>query len=219
MTAERELPSRRVGEFVMAELRKLDHVAYVRFASVYRSFEDVRRFPRGTRPARSAICRAKAQLPLLDGEPREGPAALSATRRRSHADSRRAPVHRHRPRDDGARAAPGRARRLHDQAQPDGRLRDRAGRRRRRRRLAPAHGRAARRSVRVARGRRTRARRDRLRHARTLRAHRQHRPVRRCADRRRRRARGGGDARSVPAGRRRAASNACAPPASRSTSG
>ena len=36
-----EVPSRRIGEFVMAELRKLDHVAYVRFASVYRAFEDV----------------------------------------------------------------------------------------------------------------------------------------------------------------------------------
>src|SRR5690606_18072867 len=40
MTTERELASRRVGEFVMAELRKIDHVAYVRFASVYRSFQD-----------------------------------------------------------------------------------------------------------------------------------------------------------------------------------
>lgn len=46
MTAERELDSRRVGEFVMAELRKLDHVAYVRFASVYRQFRDVGQFKR-----------------------------------------------------------------------------------------------------------------------------------------------------------------------------
>ncbi len=44
MTAERELPARRIGEFVMDELRKLDHVGYVRFASVYRSFEDVADF-------------------------------------------------------------------------------------------------------------------------------------------------------------------------------
>ena len=44
MTAERELPSRRIGEFVMAELRKLDHVAYVRFASVYRDFATARDF-------------------------------------------------------------------------------------------------------------------------------------------------------------------------------
>jgi transcriptional repressor NrdR len=35
---EREVDSRRVGEMVMRELRKLDHVAYIRFASVYRSF-------------------------------------------------------------------------------------------------------------------------------------------------------------------------------------
>ena len=41
---ERELPSRRVGEMVMAELKKLDDVAYVRFASVYRSFQDVEDF-------------------------------------------------------------------------------------------------------------------------------------------------------------------------------
>ncbi|HYE39165.1 MAG TPA: transcriptional regulator NrdR [Ramlibacter sp.] len=37
----REIPSSRIGELVMRELRKLDKVAYVRFASVYRSFEDV----------------------------------------------------------------------------------------------------------------------------------------------------------------------------------
>ena len=37
----REVPSSRVGELVMAELQKLDKVAYIRFASVYRSFEDI----------------------------------------------------------------------------------------------------------------------------------------------------------------------------------
>lgn len=41
---EREVPSRQIGEWVMEELRALDQVAYVRFASVYRSFEDVRAF-------------------------------------------------------------------------------------------------------------------------------------------------------------------------------
>lgn len=41
---ERELPSRLVGEAVMEELRKLDAVAYVRFASVYRDFQDVSEF-------------------------------------------------------------------------------------------------------------------------------------------------------------------------------
>jgi len=41
---EREVPSRLVGELVMGELRSLDEVAYVRFASVYRSFQDVTEF-------------------------------------------------------------------------------------------------------------------------------------------------------------------------------
>jgi len=41
---EREVSSRDLGELVMAELRSLDQVAYVRFASVYRSFEDVSAF-------------------------------------------------------------------------------------------------------------------------------------------------------------------------------
>ena len=38
---EREVDSRRLGEMVMEELRKLDKVAYIRFASVYQSFEDL----------------------------------------------------------------------------------------------------------------------------------------------------------------------------------
>ncbi|MEM7431265.1 MAG: transcriptional regulator NrdR [Pseudomonadota bacterium] len=41
---EREVPSRLVGDLVMEELRALDEVAYVRFASVYRSFQDVTEF-------------------------------------------------------------------------------------------------------------------------------------------------------------------------------
>jgi len=41
---EREVPSLKVGELVMAELQTLDQVAYVRFASVYKSFEDVNAF-------------------------------------------------------------------------------------------------------------------------------------------------------------------------------
>jgi transcriptional repressor NrdR len=43
-TALREVPSARVGELVMRELKRIDKVAYVRFASVYRSFEDVDEF-------------------------------------------------------------------------------------------------------------------------------------------------------------------------------
>lgn len=41
---EREVMSEKVGEMVMRELKKLDKVAYVRFASVYRNFEDVDEF-------------------------------------------------------------------------------------------------------------------------------------------------------------------------------
>ncbi len=41
---EREVPSRELGEWVMDELRNLDEVAYIRFASVYRSFQDVNAF-------------------------------------------------------------------------------------------------------------------------------------------------------------------------------
>jgi transcriptional repressor NrdR len=41
---EREISSRLIGESVMAELARLDQVAYIRFASVYRSFQDVNEF-------------------------------------------------------------------------------------------------------------------------------------------------------------------------------
>ena len=58
----RELPSERVGELVMRELKRLDKVGYVRFASVYRNFEDVDEFaeailevrPKGRRPSPAA---------------------------------------------------------------------------------------------------------------------------------------------------------------------
>ena len=67
MTAERELPSRRVGDFVIAELRKLDHVGYVRFASVYRSFEDVADFREELDRLERDIP-GDAQLPLLGAD-------------------------------------------------------------------------------------------------------------------------------------------------------
>lgn len=41
---DREIKTRKIGEWVMEQLRALDQVAYVRFASVYHSFEDVRAF-------------------------------------------------------------------------------------------------------------------------------------------------------------------------------
>lgn len=43
-TGEREIPSRLIGEAVMEQLRTLDQVAFVRFASVYRSFKDLDEF-------------------------------------------------------------------------------------------------------------------------------------------------------------------------------
>jgi transcriptional repressor NrdR len=43
---EREIPSSQIGEWVMEELHQLDQVAYVRFASVYRSFQDIDEFRR-----------------------------------------------------------------------------------------------------------------------------------------------------------------------------
>jgi transcriptional repressor NrdR len=70
---EREVPARSVGELVMEELRHLDEVAYVRFASVYRSFQDVEAFRdeieglRHHRRRRDAK-RTEDQLPLLPGE-------------------------------------------------------------------------------------------------------------------------------------------------------
>jgi len=42
--ADKEVPSSRIGEIVMKSLQKIDAVAYVRFASVYRSFKDVNEF-------------------------------------------------------------------------------------------------------------------------------------------------------------------------------
>jgi transcriptional repressor NrdR len=43
-TGEREVPSDLIGNLVMEQLKELDKVAYIRFASVYRSFEDIREF-------------------------------------------------------------------------------------------------------------------------------------------------------------------------------
>ncbi len=43
-TLEQEVPTARIGEFVMQRLKELDEVAYVRFASVYRQFKDINTF-------------------------------------------------------------------------------------------------------------------------------------------------------------------------------
>ena len=87
---DREVTARAVGELVMEELRHLDEVAYVRFASVYRQFEDVEAFheeiqrlrsaraeapthahagPARSRKRESARAGSRDQLPLLPADP------------------------------------------------------------------------------------------------------------------------------------------------------
>jgi len=43
-TGKEEISSKQIGEYVMEQLKKTDHVAYIRFASVYRSFADINSF-------------------------------------------------------------------------------------------------------------------------------------------------------------------------------
>ncbi len=63
------MPARMVGEFVMEELRHLDEVAYVRFASVYRSFQDVEAFREEIERLQHQRQRGadETQLPLWEG--------------------------------------------------------------------------------------------------------------------------------------------------------
>ena len=56
---DRELPARQIGEMVMQELYKLDKVAYIRFASVYRSFQDVDDFRLALKEVEPARTRRK----------------------------------------------------------------------------------------------------------------------------------------------------------------
>ncbi|GAB3323650.1 transcriptional regulator NrdR [Haliea atlantica] len=72
-TGEREVRSRVLGELVMDHLKQLDQVAYVRFASVYRSFQDISEF-------RDAIER-------LEAEPRALAASLGGSDAKNGADA------------------------------------------------------------------------------------------------------------------------------------
>ncbi len=66
---EREMPARRVGDLVMEELRQLDEVAFVRFASVYRRFQDVEEFRDEVERLRAAAAAAtREQMSLLPGD-------------------------------------------------------------------------------------------------------------------------------------------------------
>ena len=73
---EREVASRAIGELVMDELRHLDEVAYVRFASVYRSFQDLDAFREEIERLRHHRRRRESsrdQLPLLPGDAPKDP--------------------------------------------------------------------------------------------------------------------------------------------------
>jgi transcriptional repressor NrdR len=69
---EREVGSRLIGDLVMEELRRLDEVAYVRFASVYRSFQDVTEFQQEIERLQSRARDSREQMSLLpdDEEPK-----------------------------------------------------------------------------------------------------------------------------------------------------
>ena len=56
---EREIPTSRVGDLVMRELAKLDKIAYIRFASVYRSFESPEEFRDAVQEVKSPRRRGK----------------------------------------------------------------------------------------------------------------------------------------------------------------
>jgi len=64
-TGEREVPARLVGDLVMEELKKLDEVAYVRFASVYRRFQDVQEFREEVERLQEAASDSREQMSLL----------------------------------------------------------------------------------------------------------------------------------------------------------
>ena len=68
---DREVSARAIGELVMEELRHLDEVAYVRFASVYRQFEDVEAFHEEIQRLHSARSRP-APAPAARARKREG---------------------------------------------------------------------------------------------------------------------------------------------------
>ena len=67
-TGDREVASRDLGELVMEELRELDEVAYVRFASVYRRFQDVQEFREEVERLQEAASGNREQMSLLGDE-------------------------------------------------------------------------------------------------------------------------------------------------------
>ena len=110
---EREVPSRLVGELVMEELHDLDEVAYVRFASVYRRFQDITEFEdeikRLQKISETAASREQMSLlpELLGKKARNSPMSDSPSGLRAH----------------GARAASRGTRPIYGSPKPDGGLR------------------------------------------------------------------------------------------------
>lgn len=64
----REISTRKIGDMVMHELQRLDHVAYIRFASVYLSFEDIQAFEEVIQTLASEPTpeMQRRQVPLID---------------------------------------------------------------------------------------------------------------------------------------------------------
>lgn len=83
---EREVPTREVGELVMERLRSLDEIAYVRFASVYLGFEDLRRFRDELDRLMGAGAQASAAGDAMDGAENAESGVAGAARGAGGAD-------------------------------------------------------------------------------------------------------------------------------------
>jgi transcriptional repressor NrdR len=84
----KEVPSSRIGEMAMEQLRQLDHIAYIRFASVYQSFEDIAQLKRevdALHAARAEPTPGQTSLELVPS----GRRSPGTTRAGSHPQTRR----------------------------------------------------------------------------------------------------------------------------------
>ena len=74
-TGRTEVPGAVIGDMVMARLKKLDHIAYIRFASVYREFEDITMLKEEVDSlAGHSIINTADQLPLIPPDELDAPA-------------------------------------------------------------------------------------------------------------------------------------------------
>jgi transcriptional repressor NrdR len=84
-----EIPSAVIGDMVMERLKKLDYIAYIRFASVYREFADITTLKQEVDTLLSAGARPPSQLPLLPTEELAGAVkGRRASRKRGKAKIR-----------------------------------------------------------------------------------------------------------------------------------